>query len=1097
MKTVRSVFALIMVFCLAFGSCATAGQVLEGDANVDQRNYPSTTPFIHPPFYNVRLTVETNDNGVITAVKDNGTGEAGSVQEGNEEAWAKKNKPFFDNAVNGGLFDRFVGKTLEEVKAMDMTSGGADAVSGATMVSAAAQEAVINAMEGRNGKAFLPNEGNVLPLESIEGNTVILKNELPADFDLQVLDIRWSVYNDEIVPADSYTAESMDGKLVITFADAAALKPGYYYVNVTDASGTYRSPAFEGGPAAAQAPYFIVESGLSAEDISFDGEKIVLNGSSMADYLKNIRHVQILADGDEKAVEQEVVGHHGTVGNFIALDENGTLNADGVVKARNGDETPLFESGKQYTVAVDAFGYPELVFPYSKPDSTTETSSEIIEIDTAEDLIAMNQNLSGHYILTADIDLSGYENWPMIGAYVMDPNSPEGEDPVAEAAFSGTFDGNGHTISNVTIDASADMEKMFGIGFFACVGHGGVVKNVVFQDINVKGMMLVGGAVGYAFECTVDNVDLTATGRNRIESTMVMAGGVIGGLTCSACVNCDVENTDVIAAPGGNSGILGGGFSKPVLENCSVKHSTLSGSMEGVPAFGMDGGNWLGGLTGCINLDDYDVQEWYVKNCTINDVDITISGKGAYVGGLTGSAGGELKNTDDPRMLISGCTLENVKITVTDNIHCVGGIVGGSFSEGGPFHSFRIDGCTLTNVSITTDAENLEASQTGMLIGQAANCQLTGNDGKALDITDRTVPAEGINSSADVSILHADGNAYEDAMPIGQIVADNAEGNTEANALLENIKGTYEPLFPVITKPEYNQLWLDACTAVLGDETAASQTADMLKWFCSGTVYGQEAIDAYGDGSSGMQFDCLFINGVSTITFDGTVISGADENGNQVFSHEYACVGNLSLSGMMDGYLFETADENAGEFRYFFIMPDTPATTYHLEFRYGSDTEDLAKYNEGVYAYWLASGFPVDADEDLIRNVIHLFCLENLDYSAHTETALKTLNELGFEGKWVADMSVFGEAYAGVELYMTIDGNGHGLTFMNGQQTRDFEAYAVDNGEKGDGAGLYVAYDNEAKEPEAAPYTIVTDGNGQTVLTFFATDGTISWVKAE
>ena len=57
---------------------------------------------------------------------------------------------------------------------------------------------------------------------------------------------------------------------------------------------------------------------------------------------------------------------YGTVGNFIALDENGVLNTDGVVKARNGDESSLFEAGVQYTVTIAAFGYPELVFPYVK-----------------------------------------------------------------------------------------------------------------------------------------------------------------------------------------------------------------------------------------------------------------------------------------------------------------------------------------------------------------------------------------------------------------------------------------------------------------------------------------------------------------------------------------------------------------------------------------------------------------------------------------------------------------------------------------------------------------------------------------------------------
>ena len=370
MKKIRSILAMVMAFCLIFTAVsAFAEKSLEGDANVDQRNYPSATPFIHPPFYNVKLIVEVDDNGIITSVKDNGTGSAGSVQEGNEEFWATKNKPYFDAAINGGLLDKFVGKTLDEVKAMDMTSGGTDAVSGATMVSAAAQEAVINAMEGKKGKTFLPNEGNVLPLEGIEGNTITLKNELPEDFDLQVIDIRWSVYNDEIIPADSYTAELRDGKLVITFQETTVLKAGYYYVNVADRSGTYRSPAFEGGPAAAQAPYFIIDSGLTADDISFDGKAIVLKNGSMADYLKNIQHVQILADGAEKAVEQEIVGHHGTVGSFVALDENGALNVDGVVKARNGDESPLFEDGKQYTVTVASFGYPELTFRLSKNES--------------------------------------------------------------------------------------------------------------------------------------------------------------------------------------------------------------------------------------------------------------------------------------------------------------------------------------------------------------------------------------------------------------------------------------------------------------------------------------------------------------------------------------------------------------------------------------------------------------------------------------------------------------------------------------------------------------------------------------------------------
>lgn len=213
-----------------------------------------------------------------------------------------------------------------------------------------------------------------------------------------------------------------------------------------------------------------------------------------------------------------------------------------------------------------------------------------------------------------------------------------------------------------------------------------------------------------------------------------------------------------------------------------------------------------------------------------------------------------------------------------------------------------------------------------------------------------------------------------------------AEGDDAAAAqLLEDVKGTYVALFPVITAPEYDQLWLDPCIEAVGEE-AAPEVAKMLKTACSGTIYGQEAVDAFGDGSNGAQFDCAFINGVDTITFDGATISGTLE-GNEVFRHEYAYVGPLSLGGMMDGTLYETSDEDAGEFRYFYMMPDTPATTYHLEFRYGSDVDALTQYNEGPYAYWLAAGFPADADEAMIENVITLFCEENLAEAAEEEPA--------------------------------------------------------------------------------------------------------------
>ena len=69
---------------------------------------------------------------------------------------------------------------------------------------------------------------------------------------------------------------------------------------------------------------------------------------------------------------------------------------------------------------------------------------------------------------------------------------------------------------------------------------------------------------------------------------------------------------------------------------------------------------------------------------------------------------------------------------------------------------------------------------------------------------------------------------------------DNNVHVTDADAaaaeqLLQDVRGTYDALFPVITATEYDQVWLDACAEVVGDE-AAPEVAEMLKAACNGTI---------------------------------------------------------------------------------------------------------------------------------------------------------------------------------------------------------------------------------------------------------------------
>jgi hypothetical protein len=76
--------------------------------------------------------------------------------------------------------------------------------------------------------------------------------------------------------------------------------------------------------------------------------------------------------------------------------------------------------------------------------------------------------------------------------------------------------------------------------------------------------------------------------------------------------------------------------------------------------------------------------------------------------------------------------------------------------------------------------------------------------------------------------------------------------------------------------------------------------------------------------------------------------------------------------------MYESDNSNSGEFTYFCLAPDTMDSTWHIEFRYGSNLDALNSYDSGAYAYWLASGISVDYTEEDVQNCITLFCTENL-----------------------------------------------------------------------------------------------------------------------
>lgn len=121
--------------------------------------------------------------------------------------------------------------------------------------------------------------------------------------------------------------------------------------------------------------------------------------------------------------------------------------------------------------------------------------ADYIKISTGTELakigVDANYPLDGKYILTNDIDLSSFKNWTPIGDT---KNVYEASATPAHSVFSGTLDGNGYTIKNLTIDwttgfpetnASGKIIYQVYVGLFSAT-RGATVKNIVFDNANVS-----------------------------------------------------------------------------------------------------------------------------------------------------------------------------------------------------------------------------------------------------------------------------------------------------------------------------------------------------------------------------------------------------------------------------------------------------------------------------------------------------------------------------------------------------------------------------------------------------------------------------------
>ena len=198
---------------------------------------------------------------------------------------------------------------------------------------------------------------------------------------------------------------------------------------------------------------------------------------------------------------------------------------------------------------------------------------------TAEDpyIIATQSNLNclrgndmywgrgKHFRQTAHLDMTNYGPWV----------NGIGSD---DTAFSGTYDGNGFTISNLTIDDST-LDK---IGMFD-VTSGSTLQDITLVNLRVRGKDQVGGLVGIAFDDTISQVYVEGV----ISGVSGVGGliGVIGAMGPTTITQATVDDSSTVTGSGMRVGGLIG-FAETETQPLTIADVQASGESTGLTEVG-------------------------------------------------------------------------------------------------------------------------------------------------------------------------------------------------------------------------------------------------------------------------------------------------------------------------------------------------------------------------------------------------------------------------------------------------------------------------------------------------------------------------------
>ncbi len=203
------------------------------------------------------------------------------------------------------------------------------------------------------------------------------------------------------------------------------------------------------------------------------------------------------------------------------------------------------------------------------------------------DLADYEQNLSANAILMDDI----YLNLKVLdddGTLVDDTSILSVWTPIADASaspYSGTFDGNGHTVRGLYISGNVSEGSLFGYV------DGGTVKNLTLNQAYVKTASKVAGICislknGAICNCRVEGIV------SAVSSNAAYAGGICDYSEGAIISDCTVNAT--VSAKGVSS-VYAGGICRNA--GASVKNCSVSGE---VYAYGTRNNIYSGGIAGVV-----------------------------------------------------------------------------------------------------------------------------------------------------------------------------------------------------------------------------------------------------------------------------------------------------------------------------------------------------------------------------------------------------------------------------------------------------------------------------------------------------------------